>query len=166
MNFQDTWATNDDGEKFIFTVEMKRKLHQAGLPVEVASLTAKRTPAPRVVVDTPPEADPAPIAGDDDTDNNFDDGGEAAGRSIAFDEPSSIQIDPETGKYIGRIKWYNDSKGFGFLYRGAKEDVFFHKTDVIADADQLEQGTWILYDVEKTDKGLEASEVELYTHKN
>ncbi len=40
MNYKDQWATNENGDRFIFTVEMQRKLHDAGLPIEIASLSA------------------------------------------------------------------------------------------------------------------------------
>jgi hypothetical protein len=39
MNFRDEWATDEEGNRFVFTVEMQRRLHEAGLPVEPASLS-------------------------------------------------------------------------------------------------------------------------------
>jgi CspA family cold shock protein len=79
-----------------------------------------------------------------------------------FEEPDSIQIDPGTGKYIGRVKWFNAVKGFGFIARGSGEELFFHKTSVLCNPDDLTDGAWILYDVEQGQKGLEASEIEVY----
>jgi hypothetical protein len=38
MTYRDQWAENENGERFIFTVEMQRRLAEAGLPVEPASL--------------------------------------------------------------------------------------------------------------------------------
>ena len=38
MNFRDTWAEDEQGKRFVFTVEMKRKLTKAGLPIELESL--------------------------------------------------------------------------------------------------------------------------------
>ena len=39
MNYRDQWVTNEQGEKFLFTVEMQRRLDRLGLPVEPASLS-------------------------------------------------------------------------------------------------------------------------------
>jgi hypothetical protein len=39
MNFRDEWATDEEGNRFVFTVEMQRRLHEAGLPVEPGSLS-------------------------------------------------------------------------------------------------------------------------------
>ena len=37
-NYSDTWAEDEDGNRFVFTVEMKRQLVRAGLPVEVENI--------------------------------------------------------------------------------------------------------------------------------
>ena len=142
MNFADTWETNKHGEKFIFTVEMKRKLAKAGLPIEVEALQdLDQTPstAPPSAT-TPAQQAPPP----------------------APSEPEMIQIDPETGKYIGSLKWYNASRGYGFISRGAGEDIFFHKTSTIGNPEEIAEGQSVLYDVEERNKGPEATEVEPY----
>jgi len=38
MNFRDRWEENEQGERFVFTVEMQRRLSQAGLPIEPSAL--------------------------------------------------------------------------------------------------------------------------------
>lgn len=140
MNYTDTWATDEDGNKFVFTVEMKRKLDKAGLPIEVESLKEL----------------------------NQSSGSSNAGSSryqepAAADlEPDIIQIDPETGKYIGNLKWYNSSRGYGFISRGGGEDIFFHKTSTLGDPSEIAEGQAVLYDVEERSKGPEATEVEPY----
>lgn len=141
MNFADTWEINEHGEKFIFTVEMKRKLANAGLPVEVRSLQELgQVPSTAPPSASTPAQEPAP----------------------APSEPELIQIDPETGKYIGSLKWYNASRGYGFISRGAGEDIFFHKTSTIGDPEEIAEGQSVLYDVEERNKGPEATEVEPY----
>jgi CspA family cold shock protein len=77
--------------------------------------------------------------------------------------PETIQIDPQTGKYIGRVKWYNTKKGYGFIVRGAGEEIFFHKSATVGEMEEFEEGQWVLYDVETTAKGPEATDVEPYT---
>ena len=144
MNFTDRWETDKDGNKFVFTVEMQRRLHNKGLPVEPASLgELGEIPSPQQT-----SYEDAPVK------QKKDEGG--------FEEPETIQIDPATGKYLGRLKWYNGSRGYGFIARGGGEDIFFHKTSAIVDPDGLDEGQWVLYDVEERKKGPEATEVETY----
>lgn len=141
MNYRDTWAVDEQGNKFVFTVEMKRRLARAGLPVEVESLKELKE-KPHVM--KPVESQPAP-------------------KMNQPQEPEVIQIDPESGKYLGTLKWYNPSRGYGFISRGGGEDIFFHKTGSLQDPGTLEEGQWVLYDVEERSKGPEATEVEPYT---
>jgi CspA family cold shock protein len=141
MNYTDTWATDEDGNKFVFTVEMKRRLDKAGLPIEVSFLSELGQSPP---VKSNSAAPPTSY------------------QTAAPTEPDIIQIDPETGKYIGTLKWYNASRGYGFISRGGGEDIFFHKTSAIGDPAELEEGQSVLYDVEERNKGPEATEVEPY----
>ena len=155
--FKDMWATNEQGEKFLFTVEMQRRLSEQGLPVDpayVSELKPKTTSSySSTAVDreesgyrsAPPKREPRPRSRD------------------SFPAPETIQIDPQTGKYIGRMKWYNVRKGYGFIVRGGGEEIFFHKSNTVGNPDELEEGQWILYDIEETHKGLEAADVEPYT---
>lgn len=147
MNFKDQWLTKENGEQFLFTVEMQRQLSAAGLPVEPASLSLlgeSAAPRPYAPSTSRPSAPPAR-------------------EENTFAGPLTIQIDPQTGKYLGRMKWYNVKKGYGFIVRGAGEEIFFHKTSTVGDPEELEEGQWVLYDVEETHKGLEATEIEPYT---
>lgn len=150
MNFKDRWEKNENGEDFIFTVEMQRSLSQAGLAVEPASLSqlnmspssqqSKSAATAGAIATT---SRPAPAPKEDI--NTF-----------------VIQIDPQTGKYIGRMKWYNPKKGYGFLVRGAGEEIFFHKSSTVGRPEDLKEGEWVLYDIEETKKGPEATEIEPY----
>lgn len=145
LNFRDRWETDEEGNKFVFTVEMQRKLSQAGLPVEVAYLD--QLPETPVKPVTSPAKESAP---------------KPATKEEEIAAPESIQIDPMSGKYVGRVKWYNARKGYGFLLRGAGEEIFFHRSNTIDDAEELKDGTWVLYDVEETEKGPEATDIEAY----
>lgn len=148
MNYKDQWATDEDGNQFVFTVEMQRALEQAGLPIEPASLAEldlAAAPAPRPQRERTPQRSSEPESSGED-----------------YPMPDTIQIDPMTGKYIGRMKWYNNQKGYGFIMRGGGEEIFFHKSNTAEDIGNLQEGQWILYDVEETRKGPEATDVEPY----
>jgi cold shock protein len=157
MNYKDTLITKENGDRFVFTVEMQRRLDKARLPIDpdyldqlpdVSAAPAIRQSAPAPSSYTPSSYASTPA--------------EPARNGNDFTEPETIQIDPETGKYIGRMKWYNDSRGYGFIARGGGEDIFFHKSAVISDPGALDEGQWVLYDVEEKKKGPEATEVEPY----
>ncbi len=155
MNFKDQWATDENGNRFIFTVEMQKKLQAAGLPIEPASLpqiegmnTAVSIPTFTATKQASARTEPR----------------ERESEGIDFDEPTSIQIDPMTGKYIGRMKWYNAKKGYGFLVRGGGEEIFFHKSGTVGEPTEIKEGAWVLYDVEETRKGPEATEIEPYDY--
>jgi cold shock protein len=60
----------------------------------------------------------------------------------------------------GTVKWFNDSKGFGFLASDDGEDVFVHHTSISGTGfKSLTEGQAVTFDVEKTPKGLRAINV-------
>jgi len=60
-----------------------------------------------------------------------------------------------------RVKWFNNEKGFGFI-ENEGEDVFVHYTSLKQSGFKcLKEGQRICFDLIKTDKGLQASNVEI-----
>ena len=60
----------------------------------------------------------------------------------------------------GTVKWFNDSKGFGFITAEDGSDVFVHHTSIQAQGfKSLAEGDQVSFDVEKGDKGLKAVNV-------
>jgi CspA family cold shock protein len=60
----------------------------------------------------------------------------------------------------GTVKWFNDSKGFGFLEQENGEDVFVHFSAIMGDGfKSLAEGDRVTFDVVKGPKGLQAANV-------
>ena len=160
MNFRDRWEINEAGDRFVFTVEMQRKLSLAGLPVvpsALEDLPANVSQSPQPGRSGKPSAPSMPREPERRSRPQPD-----SPKAEVDEGPESIQIDPQTGKYIGQIKWYNANKGYGFIMRGEGEEIFFHRSAMLAELEKLADGQWVLYDVETTGKGPEATDVEPY----
>ena len=61
----------------------------------------------------------------------------------------------------GTVKWFNESKGFGFISpQDGSEDVFVHFRAISGDGFKtLAEGQSVEYDVEQGPKGLQAANV-------
>ena len=60
----------------------------------------------------------------------------------------------------GTVKWFNESKGFGFIARDDGEDVFVHHTAIQGNGFKtLSEGQSVTFDVDKGPKGLRAINV-------
>ena len=66
-------------------------------------------------------------------------------------------------KTIGKVKWFNDKKGYGFIENQKGQDVFLHHSEILVDGyKRTRDGDGVKYIEVKTDKGLSATEVEVY----
>ena len=63
----------------------------------------------------------------------------------------------------GTVKWFNDSKGFGFIAQDeGGEDVFVHHSAIQADGYRtLAEGQKVQYEISKENKGLRAANVSI-----
>jgi CspA family cold shock protein len=60
----------------------------------------------------------------------------------------------------GTVKWFNGTKGYGFIKRESGEDVFVHYKAIAGEGyKSLNEGDMVEFDVEQGPKGLHASRV-------
>jgi CspA family cold shock protein len=65
-------------------------------------------------------------------------------------------------RILGTVKWFNGSKGYGFIEREEGDDVFVHYSAIIGDGFRnLDEGQRVEFTVEQGAKGLQATEVML-----
>lgn len=70
--------------------------------------------------------------------------------------PGSEQIVNATGV----VKWFDPKKGFGFVIGPEGQDIFVHYSRIEGEGFRvLRDGTSVMYDAAKTDKGWHASRV-------
>lgn len=61
----------------------------------------------------------------------------------------------------GKVKWFNNSKGYGFIEHTCGEDVFVHYREILIDGFRtLQQGQAVKYALDHGPKGLRAGKVE------
>ncbi|MEE9145907.1 MAG: cold-shock protein [Candidatus Tectomicrobia bacterium] len=61
---------------------------------------------------------------------------------------------------VGKVKWFNDSKGFGFIEQPSGEDVFVHFSVIEGEGfKSLDEGQDVEYEAVQGPKGLQATRV-------
>ncbi len=59
----------------------------------------------------------------------------------------------------GKIKWYNELKGFGFIETDKGEDIFVHRSEITSSYKMVQPGDDVQFDIKLGDKGLVAKQV-------
>jgi CspA family cold shock protein len=63
-------------------------------------------------------------------------------------------------KETGTVKWFNGSKGYGFIERPEGGDLFVHYSSIVGEGfKNLEEGQTVEFNVEEGRKGLQATNV-------
>ena len=60
----------------------------------------------------------------------------------------------------GKVKWFNNDKGYGFIEYKDGEDIFVHYSAILSDGFKtLVEGQYVDFELVQTDKGLQAKNV-------
>jgi len=60
----------------------------------------------------------------------------------------------------GTVKWFNDSKGYGFIRQNQGDDVFVHHSAIVGDGFRtLAEGEEVEFEVQQSEKGVQATNV-------
>ena len=78
-------------------------------------------------------------------------------------EDSGLVPEPDhgpSGREVGTVKWFNPSKGYGFVERESGDDVFVHFSEIQADGYRtLAEGQRVEFTVAEGAKGMQATSV-------
>jgi CspA family cold shock protein len=62
----------------------------------------------------------------------------------------------------GKVKWFNEKKGFGFIEQDGGKDLFVHYSAITSDGFKtLSEGQRVSFEVEETSKGPKAKNVQI-----
>ncbi len=56
----------------------------------------------------------------------------------------------------GKVKWYNEVKGFGFIASETGEDLFVHRTGLASSYSRLQPDQEVVFETKEGEKGLMA----------
>jgi CspA family cold shock protein len=77
-------------------------------------------------------------------------------------ETSEVEAseEEEGGRLVGRVKWFSNVKGYGFIEQENGKDIFVHFTAIQEEGYRsLDEGQQVAYEIEETDRGPQAINV-------
>jgi len=67
-----------------------------------------------------------------------------------------------TEKHIGKVKWFNNQKGIGFIQKNDGSDIFVHYKSIVNEGHRtLKKGQLVAFVIVETEFGVQATEVSL-----
>ena len=61
---------------------------------------------------------------------------------------------------VGKVKWFNNEKGYGFIVKENYDDIFVHYSEILDEGFKtLDEGQLVEFDLVISDKGLQAQNV-------
>ena len=61
---------------------------------------------------------------------------------------------------VGKVKWFNNEKGYGFIIKENYDDIFVHYSSILDDGFKtLSEGQLVEFDLVVGEKGLQAQNV-------
>ena len=61
---------------------------------------------------------------------------------------------------VGKVKWFNNEKGYGFIVKENYDDIFVHYSSILDDGFKtLSEGQLVEFDLVEGEKGLQAQNV-------
>ncbi|MBJ7550898.1 cold-shock protein [Marinomonas ostreistagni] len=65
-----------------------------------------------------------------------------------------------TERFFGKVRWFNDTKGVGFIKRDDQPDVFVHYKAIMSEGHKtLKKGQSVSFSITETDFGTQAADV-------
>jgi len=61
----------------------------------------------------------------------------------------------------GKVKWFNEKKGFGFIEQDGGKDLFVHYTAIQDGIKTLKEGQRVRFEIEEAPKGKQAKNVQI-----
>jgi CspA family cold shock protein len=84
-----------------------------------------------------------------------------SGRFGRAEQPIRPRVQREEAKQVkGKVKWFNDSKGYGFIEQDSGKDVFVHFSAINMDGYKtLKEGQEVEFEITEGPKGPQATNV-------
>ena len=82
-------------------------------------------------------------------------------REEEIEENNTEEIKAGEESMNGTVKWFNDSKGYGFISREDGDDVFVHHSSIAGEGfKSLAEGDEVTFEIEQGEKGPSAVNVQ------
>lgn len=86
--------------------------------------------------------------------------GERTQRHAAQQETAAVSEQENGKRHTGKVKWFSDTKGWGFIAREESTDVFVHHTAIQMEGFRtLREGETVSYELTESNKGPQAINV-------